>query len=90
MGNPEPRFCVTDARIVRADIVGGAHVRCLLASATGGGRLKAMAFRAADTPLGAALLEAGGRSLHFAGTLRPDTWQGRRDAQLFVQDAAYA
>jgi len=86
-GNPEPRFVVTDARIVRADVVGERHVRCIL-SGVSGGRLKAVAFRSLETDLGRALLTAGGRPLHLAGTLRVDRWNGRETPQLTIEDAA--
>ncbi len=86
-GNAEPRFAVTGARVLRADVVGTGHVRCLLTGARGG-RLKAIAFRAADTELGRALLNSSGVSLHVAGTLRQDNWQGQTSVQMFLDDAA--
>ncbi len=88
-GNAEPRFAITAARIVKADCVGSGHVRCIL-SGTGGQRLKAIAFRAADTPLGQALLSSAGASFHLAGTLRADAWQGTTTVQMFIEDAAPA
>ncbi|MDA8230957.1 MAG: single-stranded-DNA-specific exonuclease RecJ [Magnetospirillum sp.] len=88
-GNPEPRFAVTAARIVKADVVGSGHVRCILTGA-GGQRLKAIAFRAADSEMGHALLSSQGASFHLAGTLRADTWQGTTSVQLFIDDAAPA
>ncbi len=86
-GNDEPRFAVVDARVVKADIVGSGHVRCILSSA-GGGRLKAIAFNCVDDDLGHGLLRAAGSRLHLAGTIRADTWQGRTEAQLVIDDAA--
>ena len=86
-GNAEPRFAIAGARVVKADIVGSDHVRCILAGADGG-RLKTIAFRRASDPLGEALLGSVGSSLHVAGHLRADDWQGRRSAQLIVEDAA--
>lgn len=86
-GNDEPRFAVVDARIVKADIVGQGHVRCILSSASGG-RLKAIAFNSVDGDLGHGLLTAAGGRLHLAGTIRADTWQGRTEAQLVIDDAA--
>ncbi len=88
-GNDEPRFAVVDAQIAKADIVGSGHVRCFL-SGRSGGRLKAIAFNCADSDLGHLLLTAAGRRLHLAGTIRADTWQGRTDAQLVIDDAAPA
>ena len=89
MGNPEPRFAVSNCRVVRADIVGANHVRCVLAD-DGKGRLNAIAFRTADKPTGQALLESRGRTLHVAGHLRCDNWRGRERVQLFVDDVAIA
>lgn len=88
-GHREPVFAVPDARIVKADLVGENHIRCIL-SGREGGRLKGIAFRAADTPLGPALLNAHaqGKSLHLAGRIRLDRWMGRLEAQLQIEDAA--
>ncbi len=88
-GNAEPRFAIAGARVLRADVVGSGHVRCTLAG-TRGGRLKAIAFRAADSELGHALLNSAGATLHVAGTLRLDTWQGQNGVQMFIDDAAPA
>src|SRR5262245_38332539 len=54
-GNPQPRFAFPAHRVKFAKVVGGAHVRCVL-EAGDGSRLDAVAFRAADQPLGEALL----------------------------------
>lgn len=88
-GNSEPRFALTSVRVAKADVVGTGHVRCFLSDSSGG-RLKAIAFRAAGEPLGDALLDKSGLGLLLAGKLRPDTWQGRDDVQLIIDDAAQA
>jgi len=88
-GNPEPHFAIASAKIVRADVVGQNHVRCIFTGADGG-KLKGIAFRAMDNDLGPALLQHGGRPLHVAGQLRSDDWQDRRDVQLFIEDVALA
>lgn len=87
-GNAEPRFAIPEARVVQARIVGEDHVQIQVADAMGG-RLKGIAFRCADTPMGQALLRAqGDRPIHLAGRLRLDTWQGVEKVQLMVDDAA--
>jgi single-stranded-DNA-specific exonuclease len=88
-GNPEPRFAITDLRVVRSEVVGDGHVRAMLAG-NAGTRLKAIAFRSAEDPLGQALLRGGGAPLHLAGTLRVDSWQDRSEVQLIVEDGAAA
>ena len=85
-GNAEPRFVLPAARIVRADVVGADHVRCIV-SGEGGGSLKAIAFRSMEEPLGQALLGRGA-PLHLAGHIRVDRWQGRENAQFIIEDAA--
>lgn len=89
-GNAEPRFAFPSLRIARADVVGSAHVRLILGEPTGTQRLKAIAFRSLDTELGRALLNGRGQAFHLAGHLRADTWQGRNEVQLFIDDAAAA
>lgn len=89
-GNPEPRFAIPAARILFAEPVGGAHVRCTIGDAAGAGRLKAIAFRCLDNPLGTALLAHGGTLLHLAGHLRADNWNGRVGVQFTIDDAAAA
>ena len=86
-GNPEPLLVLPDVRVAFADIVGAAHVKMRLA---GGDAtvLDAIAFRAVGTPLGDGLLAARGRTLHVAGRLRQDDWNGRVRVQLEIEDAA--
>jgi len=88
-GNPEPRVAVSGCKLVKADIVGGQHVK-LIAQGASGGRLEAIAFRVAEEPLGAALLgrHGAGRTVHLAGHLRLNHWGGRTSVQLTIDDAA--
>lgn len=85
-GNPEPRLMLGGVRIIRSDIVGSGHVRCVLGSFAGGS-LKAMAFRAADSEVGKALLNHRGEPFNLAGTLRKDTWMERTQVQFVIEDA---
>lgn len=87
-GNDEPKIAVAGAQVVQADIVGSGHIRCILTG--GGGRLKAIAFNSVDSELGHALLNTQGRSVHVAGSLREDNWQGRSSVQLVIEDGAWA
>jgi single-stranded-DNA-specific exonuclease len=87
-GNAEPRFALPNMRILRADVVGAQHVRCILGDGAGAARLKAIAFRCLEGELGPALLNGQGSAFHLAGHLRADNWQGRSDVQLMIDDAA--
>lgn len=87
-GNPEPRFALPTCRVVRADVVGEKHVRIIIDHS--GTRLTGIAFRALENALGKALLKPEGRTLHLAGYIRPDNWNGRNGVQVQVEDAAFA
>jgi single-stranded-DNA-specific exonuclease len=87
--SPAPVFALPAHRVAYADTVGRGHVRLSLA-APSGETIKAMAFRAAETPLGRTLLGARGKPLHVAGTLSLDHYGGAARAQMRVVDAADA
>jgi single-stranded-DNA-specific exonuclease len=88
-GWPAPRVAVGPVRLLQASRVGADHVR-LVAAGRDGGRVKAVAFRAADTLLGQALMAAGDTPLWLAGRVKKSEWQGRVYAELEVDDAAAA
>jgi single-stranded-DNA-specific exonuclease len=86
-GHPEPVFVLPSHRLAYADMVGTGHLRLTLASPDGA-MIRAMAFRAATSPLGEVLQRARGQLLHVAGTLSVDAWQDQRRVTLRVIDAA--
>jgi single-stranded-DNA-specific exonuclease len=86
-GNPSPRFVFPAHRIGFAKLMGEAHIRCMLKSG-GGATIGAIAFRAAGTPLGEALLASDGRPFHVAGRLQRDSWGGREKIEVLVEDLA--
>jgi single-stranded-DNA-specific exonuclease len=90
IGWPGPRVAVGPVRLVKADIVGTDHVR-LIASGQDGKSFKAIAFRAAESEMGQALLHGSrGRSLWLAGRAKIDDWASRPQAELHLEDAAWA
>ena len=93
-GHPGPRFLFDDLCVLKADIVGQNHIRCVFSDFGGQGRLTGIAFRALETPLGDLLLHAAQSSqrkaVQVAGTLKLDEWQGQRKVQIFIDDAREA
>jgi single-stranded-DNA-specific exonuclease len=90
VGWPGPRVAVGPVHLVKADIVGSDHVR-LIARGRDGASFKAIAFRAAESELGQSLLHGSkGRSLWLAGRVKIDDWASRPQAELHVEDAAWA
>lgn len=90
-GNAEPLFVLPRARVVKSDRIGkeGNTIRAMV-EGEGGGRLKALLFRAKEGPLADALSRPGAAPLHLAGYLRAESWQGRVTAGFFITDAAPA
>jgi single-stranded-DNA-specific exonuclease len=91
--NPEPRFAFPGVVVAHVEPVGTGHLRVTLADPLGscdGGpaRLKAIAFRVGETPLGRFLAAARGRAVHLAGHLRRDHYRGGDAVQLVIDDAA--
>ena len=89
-GWPAPRVAVGPVWKVKADIVGTDHVR-LIVRGRDGASFKAMAFRAAGSDMGQALLHGNrDRGLWLAGRAKIDDWGSRRQAELHIDDAAWA
>ena len=89
VGWPGPRIAVGPVKLIKADIVGKDHVR-LIASGRDGTSFKAIAFRAAESELGQALLHGSrGRNLWLAGRPKIDDWSSKAQAELHVEDAAW-
>jgi single-stranded-DNA-specific exonuclease len=90
VGWPAPRGARGPVRQVRAELVGSDHVR-VIAGGQDGASFKAIAFRAVETDMGQALLHgAAGRRLWLAGRPKIDDWGSRRQAELHLEDAAWA
>jgi single-stranded-DNA-specific exonuclease len=86
-GNPEPVFVFPAHRLVDVGEVGQGHLRWR-AKAGDGASIEGILFRAVGEPLGEALKAARGASLHLAGSLIVDRWNGRERVQLRLLDFA--
>lgn len=90
MGWPAPRVAAGPVRIIKCDVVGNGHVRAIVAGEDGRS-IKCVAFRAAETPLGLALLGAPrDRRLWIAGRAKIDDWGARPAAEIHIEDASWA
>ena len=90
VGWPGPRVAVGPVHLIKADVVGSDHLR-LIAGGHDGASFKAIAFRMAQSDLGQALLHgAKGRRLWLAGRAKIDDWGSRPQAELHLEDAAWA
>lgn len=88
-GAPAPRYALPDMAIRHTRRVGDSHLKLSLSDGMGG-NIDAIAFGAFDGPMGAALSEHGGARFHLAGRLEINSWRGRQQVQLRLDDAAPA
>ncbi|MFL6723044.1 MAG: single-stranded-DNA-specific exonuclease RecJ [Sphingomicrobium sp.] len=89
-GWPAPRVAAGPARLMRPGIVGNGHVRAI-ACGDDGRSFKLIAFRAAETELGQALLSSpADKKWWLAGTIKRDEWNGGNAAEMHLEDAAPA
>lgn len=86
-GWPDPVFAFANVRPFAAAPVGGNHVRVMLEDETGA-RIKAICFRALNTPLGDALMGRG--RLHVVVRLKKDDWRGGDAVDCEIIDASPA
>ncbi len=88
-GHVAPVFALPRHRLADARAVGTNHIRADLQSESGG-RIQAIAFRAVDTALGEFLFKNRGKTVHVAGSLSDNYWNGNRTVQFRIIDAARA
>lgn len=84
---PAPRFAFPAMRIQSVRRMGEAHMRVRFGE-VGGSMLDAVAFGAFESDLGHFVSASQGQSLHLAGRIEINHWQGRRNVQLRLEDAA--
>ena len=87
-GNSEPVFVLEEMQILYPTIRGEAHIACTLQDRMGR-KVRAITFRAVDTPLGDSLMAAQdqpGLRYHVAGKIKPDEWRGGDAAQMIIED----
>lgn len=87
--NPEPIFKFAGLFVLKADIVAGKHIKCLLAPSRetyGSKPISAIAFNAIGSELEKFLLNSKPYSIDVIGSLKINNWQGRELIQLQIKD----
>ena len=86
-GHDRPVFALPNHTVAFARAAKGTHVSFSLRSRDGA-TVRGIAFNAADTPMGEALLNEVGGTFHVAGTLENEFYQGRSQVKLRLRDLA--
>jgi single-stranded-DNA-specific exonuclease len=87
-GAPAPRFALPDMRVASVQRMGERHLRVRLAGGDHSAQVETVAFGAFDGALGPFLCDRKGGTIHAAGRLDLNHWQGRTTVQLQLDDAA--
>lgn len=88
-GNPMPTFRFTDLFVLKADVVGGKHLKVMFAPSKNSGAAKpinAMAFNAVSTVIADIIMSKKPYNLTVYGNLKENIWQNRRTIQLHIKD----
>ncbi|MGA1065399.1 MAG: DHHA1 domain-containing protein, partial [Alphaproteobacteria bacterium] len=88
MGNPEPRFAVAGVRLKDLRVIKNSHLAIRL-EGPDGFSISAMSFRSIGSPLGD-FLQSRPAVIHAVGRIEINTWRGRDEARLVLEDAALA
>ncbi|WP_395877811.1 single-stranded-DNA-specific exonuclease RecJ [Ehrlichia muris] len=83
IGNPEPRFILTNIKIKNPEVIGDSHIRCLIYDNKT--FIKGICFRCIDTELGLALLER--TAIMLLGKISVNYWRGNENIQFIIEDA---
>lgn len=87
-GNPSPVFVLSNVSVAHAARAGADHVRGTFAD-DNDRRIRGIAWRAANAPLGEAIFSRNER-LHLAVRVQINEWNGRRSAEVEIIDGAPA
>ncbi|WDM85442.1 single-stranded-DNA-specific exonuclease RecJ [Ehrlichia sp. JZT12] len=83
IGNPEPRFILTDIKIKNPEIIGDSHIKCLIQDNKT--FIKGICFRCVETDLGLTLLERS--AVMLLGKISVNYWRGNENVQFIIEDA---
>ncbi|WP_029374941.1 single-stranded-DNA-specific exonuclease RecJ [Rickettsia honei] len=88
-GNHEPIFKFDDLFVLKADIVGSKHIKCMLVPnkrGFGHKALSAIAFNSVGTAFEDVLLSPKAKNIAAIGTLKTNNWQDNYTIQLIIKD----
>lgn len=86
-GNSNPVVALPNHTLTSAGVVGQNHIRVSLRSPDGA-TIAGIAFRAAETPLGDALIKNIRKRVHIVGTMSENLYRGSRKIELRLIDIA--
>lgn len=87
VGNAEPLLAFDRMALTYINQLSGGHIALGFTEDLSGAKLRAIAFRVADTPLGQALIKGYGKRFLLVGNLTINRYRDREEPQLKLLDA---
>ena len=84
-GNSEPKFSVEDLTSMNSKIVGEKHIKSVLLG-NDGTTIKTIAFNAAESNIGAYLLDKNRKPFNIVGKLSLNEWRGQKNVEFIIDD----
>jgi single-stranded-DNA-specific exonuclease len=84
VGNPEPKFIISNIRIINARIINNQHISCIISDLFTGKSIRAIAFQIINSKLGNSILCSNVTKLLVK--IKLEYWQGRLNPQLIIED----
>ena len=84
-GNPEPKFIIENLKSVNSKVIADKHIKSILIGPDGTS-IKAIAFNAANSEVGAYLLKKNNKSFNIAGKLSLNEWRGQKNVEFIIDD----
>ncbi len=84
-GNPEPKFLLEKAKVIKSVVVGDKHVKSILLTKDGS-NIKTISFNCYETDLGQFLLNNKTNTFDIAGKLSLNEWKGEKNVEFIIDD----
>ena len=84
-GNPEPKFLLEDAKVLKSLVVGEKHIKSILLIKNGS-NIKTITFNAIETDLGQFLLNNRTNTFDIVGKLSLNEWKGEKNVEFIIDD----
>ena len=84
-GNPEPKFIIENVKTINNKIIKEKHIKSVLIGEDGSS-IKAIAFNAVESEIGAFLLKKDKKLFNIAGKLSLNEWRGQSNVEFIIDD----
>jgi len=84
-GNNEPRFTISNLKVLNSKIVGEKHIKSVLLGSDST-TMKTITFNSVETELGVYLLKKNKKNLNIAGKLSLNEWRGQKNVEFIIDD----